>query len=174
MFKYNITNRKPRDAYSTTYQTDHAGGALNSALDGMNYAADIVVPVNGPMTPASLAPKTIIPNGSVNFKDPLRELVLISEAIDVDEIKDMAVLNSVNSLAIQAAVLENVEEVLPVSVVQNVAVEPSPAGIATTGSTTLNMFQDPKDTVDPVKEREFLRRLEQLEDGDSEGIEGNK
>lgn len=180
-----IFQRKPRDAIYAPYQTDHTGGALNSALDVMNYAADIVVPVNGPMTPASLTPKTIIPNQdahsvttthSVNFKDPLRELVLIAETIGDDETKtDTAVLSSVNSLAIQAAVLENVHEIRPVSVVQPAQIVPSHAAIGKgqTGTTTLNMFQDPKDNVDPVKEREFLKRLELLEDGDSEGIDGN-
>lgn len=169
--------RKPITAH---YQTDHTGGALNSALDGMNYAANIVAPVNGPMTPASTAPKTIIPVGhsattnSVNFKDPLRELVLIAETIDVGETNDTAVLSSVNSLAIQAAVLGSVQEVPPLAIIKTAPVLPiSTAVVGTAGSTTLNLFQDSKDMVDPVKEREFLLRLEQLEDGDSEAFDGN-
>lgn len=181
------SNRKPRDA-ADLYGTAATGGAINSAMDVMNFAADIVVPVNGTMTPASLAPKTLKQNElnsgaaqpkaqhSVDFKDPLRELVLIAETIGVDgETKDTAVLSSVNSLANQAAVLEHVQEVRPVSLVQQTGAVPALGVVPTggTGSTTLNLFQDPKDMVDPVKEQEFLRRLEQLEDGDSEGIDGN-
>ncbi|KAJ6638187.1 Nuclear transcription factor Y subunit gamma, partial [Pseudolycoriella hygida] len=45
-----------------------------------------------------------------DYKDPLRELVLISEAICIN---DTAYLTNVNSLAKEASVLEHVKEVLP-------------------------------------------------------------
>lgn len=45
-----------------------------------------------------------------DYKDPLRELVLISEAICIN---DTAYLTNVKSLAKEASVLEHVKEVLP-------------------------------------------------------------
>lgn len=45
-----------------------------------------------------------------DYKDPLRELVLISEAICIN---DTAYLSNVKSLAKEASVLEHVKEVLP-------------------------------------------------------------
>lgn len=34
------------------------------------------------------------------------------------------------------------------------------------------MFTDPKDIVDPVKEKEFMKKLQALEDTDSECFDG--
>lgn len=49
-------------------------------------------------------------NTERDYKDPLRELVLISEAICIN---DTAYLTNVKSLAKEASVLEHVKEVLP-------------------------------------------------------------
>lgn len=110
-----------------------------------------------------------------DYKDPLRELVLISEAICIND-KDNAYLTNVSILAKEATVLEHVKEVFPEQAGQ-MPLSPAPLGgqhlvLSPPPSTTLNLFQDPKDMVDPIKEKAFLKKLEALEEGDSEGFDG--
>lgn len=137
-----------------------------------------------------------------DYKDPLRELVLISEAICIN---DTAYLTNVKSLAKEATVLEHVKEVLPeqagqmpvpmtlyiiynISIIETAilftAVEssnfqaspaplrPHPIAAPTEMQNISTMFTDPKDIVDPVKEQEFMRKLQALEDTDSECFDG--
>lgn len=132
-------------------------GALNSALDVMSFAADIVmVPDVEPATATA---------GATDYKDPLRELVLISDTIaNSDADPQMA-----TALAKQATTLQHVREVQPppptgvalppVRPVSTATTAAPPASAAAAPSDTATMFQDPRSMVDPVKEREFLRRL---------------
>ncbi|XP_037029755.1 uncharacterized protein LOC119069730 [Bradysia coprophila] len=104
-----------------------------------------------------------------DYKDPLRELVLISEAICIN---DTAYLTNVKSLAKEATVLEHVKEVLPEQAGQMPAspapLRPHPIPAPTEMQNISTMFTDPKDIVDPIKEKEFMRKLQALEDTDSE------
>lgn len=111
-----------------------------------------------------------------NYKDPLRELVLISETPTLKP--DNAYVSNVNILAKEASVLEHVKEVrpepagsrkqpLPAAKVDTLPIQPEASSLST-------MFQDTKDTVDPVKEKEFLQKLQELEESDSEGFGGEK
>lgn len=112
--------------------------------------------------------------GGPNYKDPLRELVLISEAICISD--DTQLHNDVHNLAKQATVLDHCKEVnanqkdkdkpLNLQVNENLVADPNKSNITT-------LFQDPKDIVDPEKEKEFLRRVEMLEDSDSDAFGGN-
>lgn len=141
-------------------------GALNSMLTHLH---DPNAPGALPISAAHY------PDAQKNYKDPLRELVLISEAICVND-KDTAYLTNVKSLAKEAAVLENVIEVMPEQA-GLMPLSPAPLGgqaaITAEMPSTLNLFQDPKDMVDPTKEREFMKRLEALDEADSEGFDGN-
>uniref|UniRef100_A0A182KAD1 Ion transport domain-containing protein n=1 Tax=Anopheles christyi TaxID=43041 RepID=A0A182KAD1_9DIPT len=138
------------------------------------------------------------PEAAPNYKDPLRELVIISESASVDE----NYAQNVKTLAIDASTLDHVHEI-DVS-----AMPPTPGRrepltqqqhqqltgqLPSTGTVSqqqqqqpqqptqqqtqqqnlgqLTLFQNPKDVVDPVREREFLKTLEALEDTDSEAGE---
>ncbi|XP_050074270.1 uncharacterized protein LOC126561931 [Anopheles maculipalpis] len=130
----------------------------------------------------------------LDYKDPLRELVIISESASVDE----NYAQNVKTLAIDASTLDHVHEIdisaMP-SPGQSYRREPGPQqqqqqqqlssqqqpGIGTQQQQhqqqqqqnlgQLTLFQNPKDVVDPVREREFLKTLEALEDTDSEAGE---
>lgn len=146
-----------------------APGAVNSMLTQLHSHS---LP-----TPETVA-SALLPSSSADYKDPLRELVLISEAICVSD--TAAYQTNVKSLAKEATVLEHIREVHPEQA-GLMPLSPAPLGghyAATTPAaaaaplaTKLNLFQDPKDMVDPVKEREFLKKLEALDD-DSEGFDG--
>ncbi|XP_058063684.1 uncharacterized protein LOC131213624 [Anopheles bellator] len=111
-----------------------------------------------------------------HFKDPLRELVIISESTSVDENYAL----SVKTLAIDASTLDHVYEVgvcqqssqlvgrdqLAFSQQQLQSEQQQPQQQQNINQ--LALFQNPKDVVDPVKEREFLKTLEALEDTDSD------
>uniref|UniRef100_A0A182SDK7 Ion transport domain-containing protein n=1 Tax=Anopheles maculatus TaxID=74869 RepID=A0A182SDK7_9DIPT len=139
------------------------------------------------------APATISLGAEVklDYKDPLRELVIISESASVDE----NYAQNVKTLAIDASTLDHVHEI-DISAMpppgQSYRRDPGPqqqqqqqqqqvsaqqqAGIGTQQQQQQNLgqltlFQNPKDVVDPVREREFLKTLEALEDTDSEAGE---
>ncbi|XP_049532157.1 uncharacterized protein LOC125949289 [Anopheles darlingi] len=132
-----------------------------------------------------------------HYKDPLRELVMISDSASVDENYAL----NVKTLAIDASTLDHVHEVDVSQMPAVAAAMAGPGSCSTTRPTTpattmatgasqqqqqqqhqqpsqqqqnlgqLTLFQNPKDVVDPVKEREFLKTLEALEDTDSEAGE---
>lgn len=150
-------------------------GAINSMLTQLHGTGSLPASTAGQHTITGLTP-------GIDYKDPLRELVLISEAICIDD-KDTTYLSNVKILAKEATVLEHIKEVLPEQA-GLMPLSPAPLGGQHPPSTviagktavpevtsTLNLFQDPKDMVDPIKEREFLKKLEALDD-DSEGFDG--
>uniref|UniRef100_A0A182W5T4 Ion transport domain-containing protein n=1 Tax=Anopheles minimus TaxID=112268 RepID=A0A182W5T4_9DIPT len=120
----------------------------------------------------------------LDYKDPLRELVIISESASVDE----NYAQNVKTLAIDASTLDHVHEIdisampppgppyrrdpTPQQQQQHSAQQQPPgAGAQQQNLGQLTLFQNPKDVVDPVREREFLKTLEALEDTDSEAGE---
>lgn len=152
-------------------------GAINSMLTNLHSNS---LPAGG----VGCVQSTLL--STTDYKDPLRELVLISEAICVND-DNVAYQTNVKSLAKEATVLEHIKEVHPEQA-GLMPLSPAPlggqyaatpaAGAAAAAvlpnvdvATKLNLFQDPKDMVDPVKEREFLKKLEALDD-DSEGFDG--
>ncbi|XP_055713995.1 uncharacterized protein LOC129808214 [Phlebotomus papatasi] len=161
--------------------------AISAAIDVMSFTHDIVLCGDG-MTPegtlpgapgapgpkmgvkGSLHPSQLMQTTS-DYKDPLRELVLISEVICVNDKSYMA---NVQSLAKEATVLENILEVPlkskePEKLPPPKPVPPPPvaAGLQSAANT---LFQNPKDVIDPEKEKAFLKQLEALEDTDSEAF----
>lgn len=115
-----------------------------------------------------------------NYKDPLRELVLISETPTLKP--DNTYVSNVNTLAKEATILEHVKEVRPEqagcptrgpSLTVSKPEQP-PSIIEPEVSNLTTMFQDPKEMIDPVKEKEFLQKLQELEESDSEGFGGEK
>uniref|UniRef100_A0A182P182 Ion transport domain-containing protein n=1 Tax=Anopheles epiroticus TaxID=199890 RepID=A0A182P182_9DIPT len=120
-----------------------------------------------------------------DYKDPLRELVIISESASVDE----NYAQNVKTLAIDASTLDHVHEIDISAMPAPGRRDPLTQQLAPSGAQQqqqqqqqqppqtqqnlgqLTLFQNPKDVVDPVREREFLKTLEALEDTDSEAGE---
>lgn len=178
------------------------GGAFGAALDVMSFAHDIVMisdtsaAVGTAIMDASKTKQVSVYDGigtiaggrkqSIdevnntlsklqagpqprNYKDPLRELVLISETSTLKP--DNTYVSNVNTLAKEASILEHVKEVRP----EQGAAPMIDKTVAPVGKSTLTtMFQDPKEIVDPAKEREFLKKLQELDESDSEGIGSEK
>lgn len=169
-----------------------AQSALTATIDAMSFAHDIILASDGntvtmssdPLNKHLLTEK--IPRRSsqdlhrVNFKDPLRELVLISEKPDA--CVDTTYMASVMNLAQEAAVLNDIKDVrmgLDNEMVGDFAMHPEPSAIQKhtppikqkTGINNLaTVFHTSIDVVDPVKEMTFLRRLQSLNESDSEGL----
>lgn len=100
-----------------------------------------------------------------DYKDPLRELVIISESPSVDD----QYAQNCKALANDASTLDHVHEINLAKQTQLRQEEQKQQQQQTLGQ--LNPFLEAKDVVDPVKEREFLKTLEALEDTDSEAAE---
>lgn len=173
------TKKKNMDPFGTD------SGALSVAVDVMSFTQDIILCgdepqikedslfVNNPnfaknarapaipgQTPIGIP--SVDPTNK-NFKDPLRELVLISEVVSTN---DPNYQSNVKTLANQATVLSNVKEI---NVGQGISaakaiVAQEPKKIAVSAV----LFQNPQDIVNPEKEKEFLKKLEALEDTDGE------
>lgn len=177
------TKKKNMDPFGTD------SGALSVAVDVMSFTQDIILCgdepqikedslfVNNPNFAKNTKSPTAVPGGQIpigippvnidpnhkNFKDPLRELVLISEVISTN---DPNYQSNVKTLANQATVLSNVKEInvgQGISAAKTIIVE-EPKKIAVSAV----LFQNPQDIVNPEKEKEFLKKLEALEDTDSE------
>ncbi|XP_065076368.1 uncharacterized protein iav [Ochlerotatus camptorhynchus] len=172
--------------------------AITAAIDVMSFTQDIVMvsteptsmgpPTIDPNKPATVRPQTVpeippqpplIKRQSVvsappayddfppmkDYKDPLRELVIISESTTVDD----TYVQNCKTLAIDASTLDHVHEINLAKQSQLRQEEHKQQEQQTLGQ--LNPFLEAKDIVDPVKEREFLKTLEALEDTDSEAAE---
>ncbi|XP_055617928.1 uncharacterized protein LOC129763150 isoform X2 [Toxorhynchites rutilus septentrionalis] len=101
-----------------------------------------------------------------NYKDPLRELVIISESPTVDD----HYAQNCRTLANDASTLDHVHEI-DLARQSQLRQEEREEQQQQQNLGQLNLFLDAKDVVDPVKEREFLKTLEALEDTDSEAAE---
>lgn len=184
-------------------------GAIGSALDVMSFTTEIIVGDDKPggqqqnqgkfqsnmfqksAGMSGLNSKNHINETSKYFLDPLRELVLISEAILTPN--DTNNLQKIKSLANAATVLDNVKEInvglgisaarpptitttRPVTVPTTTITTPGsssklePPGAAAPSLTASVLFQNPADIIDPEKEKLFLKKLEAIEDTDSEGV----
>lgn len=167
-----LISRKITDKFGTaTPKTPNvvpADGALSAAVDVMSFTHDIVMLNDSTIGVANTK--------SIDYKDPLRELVLLSVDGTAKPDKSYA-----SALAQEAAILGHVKEVhldtcatdtklKPILRAPVVSVVP-PAEVGLSNLTTV--FKDPKDIVDPEKEREFLQMLRAIEESDSEGLNGD-
>ncbi|KFB42555.1 AGAP000413-PA-like protein [Anopheles sinensis] len=120
---------------SATMFAPHAGGASapRSAPIAPTATGTGGAPPRRHSTASAPAAMGLGAEAKADYRDPLRELVMISESTSVDE----NYAQNVKTLAIDASTLDH----------------------------------NPKDIVDPVREREFLKTLEALEDTDSEAGE---
>lgn len=138
----------------------------------MSFTHDIVM-LNDPTA-------SVVSTNSSNatdFKDPLRELVLLSVdgSTKTDKsyasvlAKEAAVLGHVKEVHIEASGANSTtKSILRAPVVS--VVPPNDTGL----SSLTTAFKDPKDIIDPVKEREFLQMLRAIEESDSEGLNGDR
>lgn len=114
-------------------------------------------------TPARIPEKT--------FNDPLRDLILLSEVILIDDEEEF--LQKVKSLAEDSSCLDYVLEVKSMDSYNQIQQQRKQDLMkSTTLQQGINLFQNPKDVVDPVKEAEFMKTLEALEStDDSDAVE---
>lgn len=115
-------------------------------------------------TPARIPEKT--------FNDPLRDLILLSEVILIDDEEEF--LKNVKSLAEDSSCLDYVLEVKSIDSYNQIQQQRKLDMMksSTTLEQGISLFQNPKEIVDPVKEAEFLKTLEALEDtDDSDAVE---
>lgn len=162
--------------------------ALTATIDAMSFAHDIILASDGNSVTMSTDPlnKHLITEKlprrashdlRINFKDPLRELVLISEKPGSNV--DTTYMTSVMNLAQEAAVLNDIKEVRmgkDHEFIDSLAGYPEPELPTNqkTGISLASAFHSSKDVVDPVKETTFLRRLRSLDESDSEGLNSDK
>lgn len=113
-------------------------------------------------TPARIPEKT--------FADPLRDLILLSEVILIDDEEEF--LKNVKSLAEDSSCLDYVLEVRSTESYNQLQMRKNDLMKSTKVEQGIALFQNPKEMVDPVKEAEFLKTLEALEDtDDSDAVE---
>jgi transient receptor potential cation channel subfamily V protein 6 len=113
-------------------------------------------------TPARIPEKT--------FADPLRDLILLSEVILIDDEEEF--LRNVKSLADDSSCLDYVLEVRSTESYNQLQQRKQDQMKSSQVEQGIALFQNPKEIVDPVKEAEFLRTLEALEDtDDSDAVE---
>lgn len=163
--------------------------ALTATIDAMSFAHDIILASDGNSVTMSSDPlnkhlitEKISRRGShdlhrINFKDPLRELVLISEKPGSNV--DTTFMTNVMNLAQEAAVLNDIKEVRmgkDHEILDSLAGYPEtePPTNQKTGISLASAFHSSKDVVDPVKEMTFLRRLKSLDESDSEGLNSDR
>lgn len=153
--------------------------AIASALDGMSFAQDIVMLDDEAAHVSATGMgkgkgKSSVHPAAVNYKDPLRELVLISEK--PPQPGDPNYHSNVKILAKEATTLDHVQEVKRDLPTNNATVPPTanttttPAPAPAKHATAKQLFLDPKETVNVEKEREFLKQLEALEESECEGF----
>lgn len=139
-------------------------GALGTAVDRMSFAHDIVM-----MTDTNIFVGAQEDSTEKPYKDPLRELILISE-VSTTKVDDHYATN----LAKEASVLHHVKEIHLDTNAITAKSTPKPATVVTAPippkevSNLSTVFQDRKEMVDPVKEREFLAKLNAMEESESE------
>lgn len=114
-------------------------------------------------TPAKIPEKT--------FNDPLRDLILLSEVILIDDEEEF--LRNVKSLAEDSSCLDYVLEVKSTDSYNQLQQQRKQDLMkSSTLEQGISLFQNPKEMVDPVKEAEFLKTLEALDDtDDSDAVE---
>lgn len=104
------------------------------------------------------------------FTDPLRDLILLSEVILIDDEEEF--LQNVKSLAEDSSCLDYVLEVKSTDLYNQLQQQRKDLMKSNTLEQGISLFQNPKEMVDPVKEAEFLKTLEALEDtDDSDAVE---
>lgn len=135
----------------------------------MSFAHDIVMMSDEAI---AIGLGTDIHSTEKPYKDPLRELILMTEdgSTKVDD-------TYATNLAKEASVLTHIKEIhletktitKPTTVVTQPIQQPAPTN-ATAPKNLTTMFQDKTDMIDPVKEREFLMKINAIEESDTDGV----
>lgn len=105
------------------------------------------------------------------FSDPLRDLILLSEVILIDDEQEF--LRNVKTLAEDSSCLDYVLEVKSMDAYNQLQqLRKQDLMNSSAVEQGIVLFQNPKEMVDPAKEAEFLKTLEALEDtDDSDAVE---
>jgi transient receptor potential cation channel subfamily V member 6 len=148
-----------------------ASEAVTSETSVVTQADKVQVKTTTPTPPstsqsraptATTTPAKGIPEKT--FTDPLRDLILLSEVILIDDEEEF--LRSVKSLAEDSSCLDYVMEVKSTDSYNQLQQRKQDLVKSSTLEQGISLFQNPKEMVDPVKEAEFLKTLEALEDTD--------
>lgn len=159
------------------YATATEVAASSEPASSTQPTADVQIKTTTPTPPstsqsraptATTTPAKGIPEKT--FNDPLRDLILLSEVILIDDEEEF--LRNVKSLAEDSSCLDYVLEVKSTDLYNQLQQQRKDLIKSNTLEQGISLFQNPKEMVDPVKEAEFLKTLEALEDtDDSDAVE---
>lgn len=153
---------------TTTTTSVQAEASVTQAQQTASAAPTPPSTVHSRAPTATTTPAKGIPEKT--FSDPLRDLILLSEVILIDDEEQF--LRNVKSLAEDSSCLDYVLEVKSTDSYNQLQQRKQDLMKSTTLETGIVLFQNPKEMVDPVKEAEFLKTLEALEDtDDSDAVE---
>ena len=169
------TSTKPPD-YSTVTETAVTSEPSN-VTQATSFSDKVQVKTTTPTPPSTSQSKaptaTTTPAKGIpekTFTDPLRDLILLSEVILIDDEEEF--LQNVKSLAEDSSCLDYVLEVKSTDLYNQLQQQRKDLIKSNTLEQGITLFQNPKEMVDPVKEAEFLKTLEALEDtDDSDAVE---
>lgn len=125
---------------------------------------------SGVHTTTTSTPSKGIPEKT--FSDPLRDLFLLSEGNLIDD--EEQYMEDVKNLAEDSSCLDYVLEVKSTDSYNQLEKQRKETQLlkSSTIEQGITLFQNPKEMIDPVKEAEFLKTLECLEDtDDSDAVE---
>lgn len=108
------------------------------------------------------------------YKDPLRELILMTEdgSTKVDETyasnlaKEASVLTHIKEIHLESKTVPKPTTIVTQPTQHSQSVAPAQKEVKTLST----MFQDKADVIDPVKEREFLMKISAVEESDTDGV----
>lgn len=165
---------QPPPDYSTVTElvTTDPSSVTQEAVSGDKVQIKTTTPTP-PSTSQSRAPTATTTPAKIpekTFTDPLRDLILLSEVILIDDEEDF--LRNVKSLAEDSSCLDYVLEVKSTDLYNQLQQRKHDLMKSNTLEQGISLFQNPKEMVDPAKEAEFLKTLEALEDtDDSDAVE---
>lgn len=167
------------DSAPPSYSTV-AGGI--TATTTTSIATTITTPVTTTVTapPLSLVQSSVhtttsTPSNGIpekTFTDPLRDLFLLTEVMLINDEKQY--IQDVKSLAEDSSCLDYVLEVKSTDSYNQLEKQRKEIQLlkSNTVEQGITLFQNPKEMIDPIKEAEFLKTLECLEDtDDSDAVE---
>lgn len=167
------------DSAPPSYSTV-AGGAATTAIGTTTtttttpVATSVVTPTPPSTAQSGVHTTTSTPSKipEKTFSDPLRDLFLLSEVILIDD--DEQYIQDVKNLAEDSSCLDYVLEVKSTDSYNQLEKQRKETQLlkSSTIEQGITLFQNPKEMIDPVKEAEFLKTLECLEDtDDSDAVE---
>ncbi|CAO1437079.1 unnamed protein product [Diamesa hyperborea] len=161
------------DSAPPSYSTV-AGGVATTTTDTTATTPAVVIPTPPSTAQSGVQTTTSTPSKipEKTFPDPLRDLFLLSEVILIDD--EEQYIQDVKNLAEDSSCLDYVLEVKSTDSYNQLEKQRKETQLlkSSTVEQGITLFQNPKEMIDPIKEAEFLKTLECLEDtDDSDAVE---